>query len=160
MEVIELEIYTFEELDEQARENARAWYRDGLDYPWFSESIDSIRAFADHFGVTLKDWSLGSGCGRDYIHTDATNGNFRGIKLSDIDRESTPTGYCLDSDLWYEFYDQFKRTGDAKYSFEQALEAAICAIQRDIDYFYSDESVNDHLTINNYKFTKEGRVWE
>ena len=103
MEVIELEIYTFEELDEQARENARAWYRDGLDYPWFSESIDSIRAFADHFGVKLKDWSLGSGCGRDYIKTDASNANFRGIKLSDIDREATPTGYYLDSDLWYKF---------------------------------------------------------
>ena len=159
MEVIELEIYTFEELTERAKEKAREDYRNNLDYPWFSESIDSIRAFASHFGVTLKDWSLGSGCGRDYIKTDASNANFRGIKLSDIDREATPTGYCLDSDLWYEFYDQFKRTGDAKYAFEQALEAAISAIQRDIDYQYSDESVDETLTINDYRFTKEGKVW-
>lgn len=159
MEVIEIEIYTFHELSESAKERARADYRDGLDYPWFSESIDSIRAFANHFGVTLRDWQIGGGSGRDYIHTDASNAHFRGVKLSDIDREATPTGYCLDCDLWYEFHDQFKRTGDAKYSFEQALEAAICAIQRDIDYQYSDEAVDENLTINDYKFTEDGRLW-
>ena len=159
MEIIELEIYTFEELDEQAREKARAWYRDGLDYPWFGEAMDSIRAFASYFGVTVTDWSLGSGSGRDYIKTNATNINFRGIKLSDIDREEMPTGYYIDSELWYEFHNEFKRTGDAKYAFEQALEAAISAIQRDIDYQYSDESVDETLTINDYRFTKEGKVW-
>lgn len=159
MEVIEVEIYTFEELNEKARERARSWYRDGLDYPWWSEAVDSIRAFAKHFGATVTDYSLGSGCGRDYIKTDATNANFRGVKLADINREYMPTGYCLDCDLWYEFYDQFKKTGDAKYAFDQALEEAICAIQRDIDYQYSDESVDEALTINDYKFTGDGRIW-
>lgn len=160
METIEIEIYTFEELDEQAREKARSWYRDGLDYPWFSESIDSIRAFADYFGVTLKDWQIGGGSGRDYIQTDATNANFRGVKLDDINRDYMPTGYALDCDLWHEFYDQFKKTGDAKYAFEQALEEAICAVQRDIDYQYSDECVDETIKINDYRFTKDGRIWK
>jgi hypothetical protein len=159
MEIIEVEIYGFEELDDDAKEKAREWWRQDLDYPWFSESMDSIKAFAQHFGVTVMDWSLGSGSGRDYIKTDATNSNFRGVRLADIDRDQMPTGYCLDCELWHEFHDQFKRTGDAKYSFEQALEAAIIAVQRDIDYQYSDESVDECLTINDYKFTKEGRIW-
>jgi hypothetical protein len=129
MEVIEVEIYTFEELESEAKEKARAWYRDGLEYPWFSESIDSIRAFCKHFGVNLMDWEI------------------------------MPTGYCLDCDLWYEFHDQFKRTGDAKYSFDQALEAAICAINRDIEYQFSDEAVDESLIANEYRFTNEGKFF-
>ena len=159
MEVIEVTIYTFDELDDKAREKARAWYRDGMEYPWFSEALDSIRAFVKHFGAELKDWQIGSGSGRDYIKTDATNENFRGVRLRDIDKDYMPTGYCLDADLWGEFFRVFQKTGDAKYSFEQALEEAISGIQKDIDYQYSDECVDENLRINEYKFTEEGRVW-
>jgi hypothetical protein len=159
METIELTLYSFDELGDEAKEKAREWYRDGLEYPWFSESMASIRAFAEHFGVTLKDWQIGGGSGRDYIKTDATNAHFRKVKLSEIDREQMPTGFCLDADLWHEFYDQFKKTSDAKYAFEQALEEAICVIQRDIDYQYSDECADENLMINDYKFTKEGKIW-
>ena len=158
MEVIEVEIYTFDELDDEAKEKAREWWRSDLDYPWFSESIDSIKDFCGYFGVTLKDWQIGGGSGRDYIKTDASNNNFRGKKLSEFSR-GAHDGWWLDAILWDEFYDQFKKTGDAKYSFEQALEEAICVIQRDIDYQYSDESVDENLRINEYKFTKEGKVW-
>ena len=157
MEVIEIEVFTFDELDEEAKERARTWYRDGLEYPWFSESIGSIRAFCNHFNVGLLDWNLGGY--DDYIKTDATNANFRGVKLADIDRDQMPTGYCLDPGLWYEFHDQFKRTGNAKYAFEQALEAALSAIRRDIDYQYSDAAVDENMTANEYKFLKSGKVW-
>ena len=51
MEIIEITIYKFDELDDKAREKARAWYRDGMEYPWFSEAMDSIRAFVKHFGA-------------------------------------------------------------------------------------------------------------
>lgn len=158
METIEIQVYTFNELDDTAKEKARDWYRDGLEYPWFSEAIDSIRAFCNHFNVGLLNWQLGS-YGNDYIKTSATNANFRGVKLADIDREQMPTGYSLDCDLWHEFHDQFKRTGDAKYAFEQALEAAMSAIRRDIDYQYTDEAIDEILIFNEYRFLKSGEVW-
>lgn len=157
MKTVEITVYNFDELTDTAKEKAREWYRDGLEYPWFCESIDSIRAFVNHFGVTLTDWSLG-GCG-SYIHTNATNANFRGVKLADIDRDYMPTGFCFDCDLWQEFYDQFKQTGDAKYSFEQALEAAIREIQRDIDHYFSDECVDEMLMVNDYQFTENGKIF-
>ena len=159
MEIVELEIYTFDELEDEAKEKARDWWRNGSDYPWFRDCIKSIEAFADSFGVRVKDWSIGGGSGRDYIKTDATNANFRGVKLASINPEHMPTGYCLDASLWGEFHKLFKRTGDAKYSFEQALEQAISDINADIEYQNSDECVDDLLMVNDYKFTKEGRVW-
>jgi hypothetical protein len=157
MRVLTVEAFRFQDLEDEAKERAREWYRDGLDYPWFSESIDSIRAFAKHFGVSLMDWEIGGG--RNYIKTDATNANFRGVRLDSINRDHMPTGYCLDADLWEAFYDEFKKTGDAKHAFEQALEAALCAVQRDIEYQYSNEAVDESLRINEYEFNSNGSIF-
>jgi hypothetical protein len=157
MKIIRVGIYSFEELEDEAKERAREWYRNGLEYPWFSESIDSIRAFAKHFGVSLMDWEIGGG--RNYIKTDATNANFRGVRLDSINRDHMPTGYCLDADLWEAFYDEFKKTGDAKHAFEQALEAALCAVQRDIEYQYSNEAVDESLRFNEYEFNSDGSIF-
>ena len=157
MRVLTVEAFRFQDLEDEAKERAREWYRNGLDYPWFSESIDSIRAFAKHFGVSLMDWEIGGG--RNYIKTDATNANFRGVRLDSINRDHMPTGYCLDADLWEAFYDEFKKTGDAKYAFEQALEDALCAIQRDIEYQYSNEAVDESLRFNEYEFNSNGSIF-
>jgi hypothetical protein len=157
MRVLTVEAFRFQDLEDEAKERAREWYRNGLDYPWFSESIDSIRAFAKHFGVSLMDWEIGGG--RNYIKTDATNANFRGVRLDSINRDHMPTGYCLDADLWEAFYDEFKKTGDAKHAFEQALEAALCAVQRDIEYQYSNEAVDESLRFNEYEFNSDGSIF-
>jgi hypothetical protein len=159
MRVLTVEAFRFQDLEDEAKERAREWYRDGLDYPWFSESIDSIRAFVKHFGASLMDWEIGGVSGGDYIKTDATNANFRGVKLADIDPDFMPTGYCLDADLWGSFHEDFKKTGDAKYAFEQALEAALYAIRRDMDYHYSDEAVDESLRFNEYEFNSNGSIF-
>jgi hypothetical protein len=157
MRVLTVGAFRFQDLEDEAKERAREWYREGFDYPWFSESIDSIRAFAKHFGISLMDWEIGGG--RNYIKTDATNANFRGVRLDAINRDYMPTGYCLDADLWETFYDEFKKTGDAKHAFEQALEAALCAVQRDIEYQYSNEAVDESLRFNEYEFNSNGSIF-
>ena len=158
METIELTVYEFDELDEAAKDNARAWYRNGLEYPWFSESIDSIRAFADYFGAKVGDWSIGER-GRDYIRTDITQDHFRGTKLRSISPDYMPTGYCLDADLWGTFHAEWKRTSDPMYAFEQAIEAALGAIASDIEHHFSNEGVDESIRINDYRFTEQGRIF-
>ena len=158
MRTATVQIYKFNELSDEAKENAREWYKTNLDYPWFDESLNSIKAFCDHFGVSVKDWSIGAFC-PSYLTTDATNSNFRGVKLKSIDREQMPTGFCLDCDLWFTFYDEFKRTGDALYAFNQAIDAAVDSIVKDAEYQYSDESVDEMLTINEYEFTEDGKLY-
>lgn len=149
-------IYKFEELPtESAKENAREWYRQGIDFAWDSESLDSIRAFCAEFGVTLKDWSAGPYRSPEYT-TDVDSRHFRGRKLREFKRDHMPTGYCLDSNLWATFYDVFKRTGDAKEAFDQALWDAFRAWRDDMEYQLSDESVDEMLTINEYEFTEDG----
>ena len=158
METIELTVYHFDELDEAAKDRARAWYRNGLEYPWFSESMDSVRAFVEYFGARVQDWNIGER-GRDYIKTDISPEHFRGTKLRSISPDYMPTGYCLDADLWGTFHAEWKRTSDRMYAFQQALEAALGAIASDVEYQFSDEAIDETIRINEYRFTEEGRVF-
>jgi hypothetical protein len=157
MEVVELQIFQFNELDEKAKDKAREWYRQDIEYPWFDEAKDSLKAFCDHFGVTVKDWSLGDNQG--YVKTDAEQRHFRGIKLSEQKRDAMPTGLWLDCELFQHFYDEFKNTGDAKAAFDDALHNLVRAVSRDVEYYYSDESADENIETNMWTFTAEGKYY-
>lgn len=151
-------LYTFDELSDDAKEVAREWYRQDLQYPWFDESMNSIKVFCDEFGVSIKDYSIGA-FSHSYIETDVENSNFRGLKLKRVKRDNMPTGYCIDCELWETFYDDFKRTGNALHAFNEAIDAAVSEIVRDIEYQYSDEAIDEMLTINEYEFTENGKIY-
>ncbi len=52
MQTLQIDVFTFDELDDEAKETAREWYRNGpIDYAWTQESIDSIKSFCDFFGI-------------------------------------------------------------------------------------------------------------
>jgi hypothetical protein len=157
MRTIETTIYTFEELSDEAKEQAIEKQRQYVEYPWFSECLDSLNAFCDEFGIEVKDYTF-SDCYRAHISTNATTKHFRGLKLSSFNREAMPTGFCFDCDLRYSFHDEFKRTGDAYHAFESAIEAFLSSVRKDIEWHYSDEAISEHLLINNYEFTEEGEV--
>jgi len=158
MRTIETTLYTFDELSDEAKEQAIAKQRQYVDYPWFSECLDSLKAFCDEFGVKVTDYTL-SDCYRASISTDATPKHFRGVKLVSFDREAMPTGFCFDCNLRYSFYDEFKRTGDAYHAFETAIEAFLSAVRRDISWHYSDEAIAEHMEINEYEFTENGNIF-
>jgi hypothetical protein len=160
MRTIEQTICQFEELDESAKETARNWWREVADYPFHDDNLKSIKAFCGHFGVTLKDWSIyGRG---EHLTTNAENCHFRGITLADA-KQLAEKGYFPESGLWLDgamigsFYENFKKTGDSLYAFQQALESALSAITEDIDYQFSDEAIDEMLNINEYEFTEDGK---
>jgi hypothetical protein len=157
MRVIEKTIFTFDELSESAKERAREWYRRGLEYPWWDEARDSLRAFCDEFGVSVLDYSMGDSR-RAFIKTDASPSNFRGLKLSEFNREAMPTGFCFDSSLRYSFADEWKRTSDPFYAFGIALESFLREVENDVEYQYSDEAVEESIEANGYEFDEGGHL--
>jgi hypothetical protein len=153
-------LYNFDELPtdaakERAREKGRDWISN--DPSWIDESRQSIEAFCDHFGVKLIDWSIGAYCTIDYS-TNAENHHFRGRKLSQFNRDHMPTGYCLDCDLWMTFFDEFKRTGNAKAAFNDALYAGFKAWVDDLENQLEDEQIDEFLMINEYEFDEDGKL--
>ena len=151
-------IYKFDELpDEAARETARQWWRGISDYLWMEESRESIDAFCSEFGVYLTSWSVGAFAPFEYA-TNAKNEHFRGRRLREFKRDHMPTGYCLDCSLWVTFYDEFKRTGDAKGAFDAALWEGFKDWRNDLEWQLSDEYIDEHLTANEYEFDEDGRA--
>ena len=152
-----IDLYSYDELSERAKENVRQWLgQEPFDY---SERLDSLKAFCDRFGVVLRDYCIGDDRGA-FIKTDATPAHFRGIKLKSIDREALPTGVCYDCGLMHEFYDVFKKTGDAHYAFRQALEEFLASVRREVEYTYSDEHTREMCEANGYTFTESGEYFQ
>jgi len=155
MRTIETTIYSFNELSDKAKERVIQNMRGEIEYPWFSECLDSLKSFCDGFNVRVVDYTF-SDCYRASISTDATPKHFRGVKLSSFEREAMPTGFCFDCDLRYTFYDEFKCTGDAFFAFESALKEFLLSVKKDIEWHYSEEAIIEHIEINNYEFTEDG----
>lgn len=81
MRIIEKKVYTFDELDERAKEKAREWMRDGYDYSWTGEVRDTLKAFESAFPVTAKDWQYGPG---DYQVTARYTGDDNAEELTGL----------------------------------------------------------------------------
>lgn len=159
MRTVELEVVYFNELSDSAKDKARDWYREGSEFPFFDEYLASIRAFCEKFNVTLKDWEIGYSRSA-HLTTDAQTSNFRGYKLKDAKKLAGHglTGFCGD-EIAEHFYAEFKESGDAFYSFQQALEQMLITIQRDVEGYYSDESIDEMLEINGYEFYPNGKIY-
>lgn len=156
MQTVQINLYTIEELPtEAAKEAARDWWRSLGNTDWHDESLESIRAFCERFGVTLKEWSV-EPYAPYHFATDAEQRHFRGVKLSDFTRDHMPTGYCVDCALWQTFYDEFKRTGDAKAAFVEALTEGFKCWSADLEDQNSSEYIDEHLEANGYTFTENG----
>lgn len=160
MREINIKLFRFSELNEEAQKNALIWARNNIGdiYCWNDESLQSIKAFCQKYGVVLERYNISPYEGYKYT-TDASNTNFRGVRLKHIQREEWLTGYCLDNTLMYTFYDTFKSTGDALGAFNAALDAGFKAWQEDWEESYSDESLGDFLDANEYEFTQYGSKW-
>jgi hypothetical protein len=151
-----IEVFQFDELSDDAKEKARYWSRSNVDFFWCEEGIDSIKTFCNHFGVRLTTWNVAPYANPDYS-AEYFNSHFRGMKLKDFKRDYMPTGYCLDYDLWMTFYDQFKATGSAKKAFDDALWKGFIGLRNDMENQLSDEYIDEHLIINEYEFTEDGK---
>lgn len=152
-----IEIFKFDELSDSAKEKARDWYRSHSDFHWMDESKESITAFCDHFGITLKSWDVQPYSSPNYS-VELSNSHFRGMKLKDFSRDHMPTGYYLDCDLWITFYDKFKATGCAKTAFDAALWAGFIGWRNEMENQLSDEYIDEHILMNEYEFTVDGKI--
>lgn len=157
MKLKTIETYAFNELSDDAKGNARQWVLSS-GYAWTDESMASIDAFCNLFGVKTTQYELGT-YGRSFIDTDATSSNFRGFTLKQARAlPEYPTGYCLDETLRLEFIKEFERTGDAKVAFDHAIHAAVKDIISDWEAQESDEYLTEHCEANDYQFDQHGHI--
>ena len=158
MKTVNVNTYNFNELSHKSKEVARNKYREDVEFPYFDDYMKSIESFCNEFNITVENYNIGA-YQHTFIKTNATNANFRDLKLSQFDKDLMPTGYCSDADLRYKFYDEFKRTSDALQAFNNSLDYTLDVIRSDVENFYSNEQVDESLEINEYDFTENGAIF-
>jgi hypothetical protein len=55
--------------------------------------------------------------------------------------------------------EEFTKTGDAFYAYQQAIESALCEIASDVEYQYSAEALIEMIEANEYEFTEDGEIF-
>jgi hypothetical protein len=148
-----IDIYTFDELTDEAKDEARAWFRDGQ-YAWLDESADSIKHFCASFHIRLKDYEIDSS--RFDFTTDATNDAFRGLTFRQADKMQLSDGYCIGELMQTAFVGAFKERG-ALDAFNYALSLGFQAWRDDLRFQESDEYIDETILINEYEFTIDGK---
>jgi hypothetical protein len=155
-------IYTFDELDEKAKEKARDWWKNGNDYPFLSEYMN------EYAMELLKDakikahnvkvyYSLSccqgdgamielDGTWKSYSVTVKQSGHYSHYNSKTIDLESSKTGKDASEDVYNEFNDIY---------------VAICKKLERSGYAYidsenEDENVEDIILVNEYTFLADG----
>ena len=167
------EVYKFSELDERAKERAREWYRNGMEYHWSSDNLASLKAWADWFYVNIKNWNLGGSDNRNQdvtfdLNIDSNVEDLRGVRLwkwmqnqmvlPDLSGNCPFTGYCFDENLLDKIRDFIKHPWDTDYRglMQDCIDDFCKAYADDVDYQYSDEAVDESIEANDYEFDEDG----
>lgn len=185
IETVTRALYQFDELSDDAKERARDWYRGcGDTWVWASDWIASIQAFERIAPVRVRGWDIdralvyvewsGPDYASRYDHSDAIaelsglrawkwlqNNNWFKWAADNKQGACNMTGYCADcpfGDAIAAYADKPLNLPDLEQVFYEACQAWVYAARDDMEYSYSDESVDVHIRINEYEFTAEGDV--
>lgn len=85
MKTIELKLYSFNELSDEAKGQAIERYRNNIhDYAWTGENKDTLEKFAEIFPIKITDWSYGGrGEGVSFYFTESDEiENMSGLRLA------------------------------------------------------------------------------
>ena len=167
-ETITYNIYQFDELSDDAKENARDWWRSsGLDYEWW----DSIGEDLVQIGCKLVEFDIdrGSYCkilfnyDLDDVAEKIIKNHGENCDSYQIARQflSDHSKISIDENAaCKEFSRQCRKQTDLCSQFKEELsESYLVMLRREYDYIMSDESVDESIRANEYEFTSDGKVY-
>lgn len=157
VKVIHTPVFAFDDLDDDAKDVARNWYREGaLDYDWWDSTFED----AETIGLRIKSFELDRGR------------NATGVFTKDVDEvielilenhgESCET---FKTALQYKGELQIARKNDENQDeldeieeeFRKSLlEDYSIMLQHEYEYLLSDKAVDDMIRANEYTFDKFG----
>lgn len=158
MKQITIDAYSFNELSDKAKDKARDYYYQNIEYFWGDEHLEVVKRFLDLFNVSLVNWAC------DEYHVDfETNINdckFQGLNKKRVNAliKSFNVSYWADETLVIAFNESYSKHGSIKLAIEEALRQSEINLKNDIAHHYTDESMADYFEANEYFFTIDGKV--
>lgn len=172
MRTIEIKVYEFCELSEEAKDVARSDYRERFsEYPFAADAFKSLKALAAHFGGKVSDYSVDFG---GYSHS------WVSFKMPEMEEHEIKdalfrlgsfnpatflgcgdcvlTGYCADEDAidglrkaW------FQGERDLEKLMQAAFSSWLKACQGDYVALFEDEDIDERIESNGLEFTGDGK---
>ena len=171
MRTYEATAYTFDELSEEAKDNAKQRYFSVAGYSWSEDALASLKAFAKAFDARLSDYQI------DWFNSTYSDAEFDAPEMSrrEIGRrlralgsydkktlrgngECKLTGYCADEDAldgMRKAY--FAGESDLGELLQEGFSSWLKAAQADAEDQYSDERFAEFCEANEYEFTEDGK---
>jgi len=177
MKIVELKLYSFNELSDEAKQKALSDYNGDSEYFWGDEAMGSLKKFLEHFNCELIDWSL------DFLEPhrnsykidipeymqektyDELKGYIEGMGKYDPETlkglgSCMFTGVCFDESLGdgarKEYYSGTTGISDIIHAGISEWEIDV---KKDCEYNYSEECYAETCESNEYLFTEEGQLW-
>jgi len=182
-----INLYSFDELSEEAKEKAIEEYRySDRDYFWMEDNIQSVIKALEHFGFDVLDYSVdySSAARSSFKLSNKNYFNEEGLKgarlwkwlnnqkesiipiyekkYANVYESSCPfTGYFMDEvflDVFRKFLAKPSENITLDYLIDQAVEACLRATQEDYEHQNSDEFISEELENMGEVFDKEGSL--
>lgn len=174
MKTIEINLYSFNELSEEAKEKALENWRYEQEYFWADDSIESLKKFAEHFNAELTNYGIDFfGCSHSHAKFNVPDEEFTENELKSLiesmgtynsetlrgNGDCKFTGVCFDEDA----ADGARR---AFFNGERDLNSILQAgfatwlkdVQADAEYQQSEEYFAEHCEGNDYTFEADGTM--
>lgn len=156
--VIETPVYNFDDLDDDAKEKAREWYRNGaLDYDWW----DSTYEDAETIGLRIKSFELDRGRHATGVFTEDVDEVIRLILENhgeECETFKTALQYKGELEIARKNEENEDEIDEITEEFRKSLlEDYSIMLQHEYEYLLSDESVDDNIRLNEYTFTENGK---
>jgi len=167
--------YSFDELPIETQEAIANSWRDNDYFIWGDDWAKSLEAFADYFGLHIKDWRVDL-YSQSYVNfyfkcdEDATKG-VRLFKMllnrhffaENMQNEDCPlTGFCGDENLLEPIRDFMKKP--CRYTsfyelIEDCLDNWIKGYKADIEHWEGFDCIKEEILSNDYQFTDDGDLF-
>lgn len=167
-------MYRAEELSPTAQERAWMVWMESQEYPWGDENRQSLEAFSDLFGVSVRDWSYGGGRSPhiSYHVPEWDLYKLQGVRLwkylakhyEPVIRQDCPlTGYYMD-DVLLSPIRRFLQRPRIHTTMEDLVHEAmwnwVYECDRDYEWYYSYERFLDEAEELGLLFTEDGSEWD
>jgi hypothetical protein len=176
--------YSFDELDQEIQEKIAETWRANDSFFWADEWLDSLKGFAEYFGININDWIIDL-YGRSYVYFDFNGDDelkftdfpsslarseisgFRLYKMllnrysADSMKDCCFTGYCGDEVLMKpirEFIKKPSKNIDFYYLIECCFDEWIKVFEKDIEHWESFDCIKEDILLNEYQFTESGNL--
>ena len=164
MRSITVNLYSFDELSDKAKEKALQELYSVAEYPWHGENCDTLKAVERAFKLERFDWEYNA-CGSIYTYTlphDVKQGMNRKKLLLTFKylKKDNPlvSGYWLLEAFECDFWECFNSQGDIKVALQYAIGETVKWCHKDMADYFSEESLAEYAMANEYEFKGDGSL--